>query len=216
MSNMSDVLKNNLPDRHSLFQLKYFIIGKEPTIQGKLWQCLREIKTRNEALESMDLEMAEAKDHLEIIEIEIEKMDLALNLDIELTPEKKFDLRTLAINLRKTIRRKEIIKKQLITAADKIKYKKEEVVFFQEAFDALEKNEKVKNFDDPKAQTHYWSEKLAQDLNLRGLLRAPMDLELMKTILALPDNAPIKMQTVNMIESQQHALLAEQKEGSDE
>ncbi len=212
MSNMSDVLKNNLPDRHSLFQLKYFIIGKEPTIQGKLWQCLREIKTRNEALESMDLEMAEAKDHLEIIEIEIEKMDLALNLDIELTPEKKFDLRTLAINLRKTIRRKEIIKKQLITAADKIKYKKEEVVFFQEAFDALEKNEKVKNFDDPKAQTHYWSEKLAQDLNLRGLLRAPMDLELMKTILALPDNAPIKMQTVNMIESQQHALLAEQKE----
>jgi len=209
---MSDVLKNNLPDRHSLFQLKYFIIGKEPTIQGKLWQCLREIKTRNEALESMDLEMAEAKDHLEIIEIEIEKMDLALNLDIELTPEKKFDLRTLAINLRKTIRRKEIIKKQLITAADKIKYKKEEVVFFQEAFDALEKNEKVKNFDDPKAQTHYWSEKLAQDLNLRGLLRAPMDLELMKTILALPDNAPIKMQTVNMIESQQHALLAEQKE----
>tara|TARA_Y100000034_G_scaffold132113_1_gene194339 strand:+ start:7232 stop:7909 length:678 start_codon:yes stop_codon:yes gene_type:complete len=218
-----DVLKNTIPERHSLFQLKYFVIGKEPTLQGKLWQCLREIKTRQEALETMNLEIVDAKDSLELMELDIEKtkMGLAQFEEEDLTPEKRLDLKIVEINLRKAVRRKEILEKQLATIEDKIKYKKEEIAFFEEAFESLEKIEKVKDFDDPKAQTQYWSEKLAHDLNLRALMRAPMDMELIKTVLALPDNAPIKLQTVNMIEGQQHALLAQQnlekkEEGKDE
>jgi prephenate dehydrogenase len=42
------VEKHPLTGRHSYFQLKYFIVGKEPTPQAKIWQCLREMKARRD------------------------------------------------------------------------------------------------------------------------------------------------------------------------
>ena len=33
---MSKILEHQLPERHSYFQLRYFLIGKEPTNQSKI------------------------------------------------------------------------------------------------------------------------------------------------------------------------------------
>ena len=74
MVEMKEILKNEIAERHSYFQMKYFIINKEPTIQSKMWQCLREIKTRHESLESIMLEIDEGKDNLELIDINIDKI----------------------------------------------------------------------------------------------------------------------------------------------
>ena len=59
---ISELLKNEVVSRHSYFQLKYFLIGKEPTNQAKMWQCLRELKARQEILNSVDLQLEEEKD----------------------------------------------------------------------------------------------------------------------------------------------------------
>ena len=57
MTAMDDLLKNEVVQRHSYFQLKYFLIGKEPTNQAKMWQCLRELKTRRQSLKAISLEI---------------------------------------------------------------------------------------------------------------------------------------------------------------
>ena len=53
---ISRILKNEVAERHSYFQLRYFLIGKEPTIQSKMCQCIKERKIRKEALDSLELE----------------------------------------------------------------------------------------------------------------------------------------------------------------
>ena len=39
-------LTNNLEDGMTKFQIENFIIGAEPTVEGKYHQCLRELETR--------------------------------------------------------------------------------------------------------------------------------------------------------------------------
>ena len=72
---INDVIqKQEINSRHSYFQLKYFLIGKEPTLQSKMWQCLRELKTRNESITNMDLELEELKDKLKILDIGVRRL----------------------------------------------------------------------------------------------------------------------------------------------
>ena len=68
---IKELLKNEVAQRHSYFQLKYFLIGKEPTYQSKMWQCLRELKTRYDSLEAIDLEREEVKDKIELLDISV-------------------------------------------------------------------------------------------------------------------------------------------------
>jgi hypothetical protein len=73
---IDELLKtNNINQRHSYFQLKYFLIGKEPTLQSKMWQCLRELKTRSESLKNIVLENDDLKDKIEILEEKITLME---------------------------------------------------------------------------------------------------------------------------------------------
>ena len=68
MEEMRDLLsQQEISQRHSYFQLKYFLIGKEPTYQSKMWQCLRELRNRVESLDNMSLEIDELKDKIEKI-----------------------------------------------------------------------------------------------------------------------------------------------------
>ena len=57
----------DLKERHSFFQLNHFIIGKEPTVQAKLWQCIREITARIENIESYKEELLTAEENYEIL-----------------------------------------------------------------------------------------------------------------------------------------------------
>lgn len=47
-NNLEEILKKVPSARHSYFQMQHFVLGNEPTIQGKLWQCLLELKTKKE------------------------------------------------------------------------------------------------------------------------------------------------------------------------
>ena len=63
--------KRDIVNRHSFFQMKHFIINKEPTHQSRLWQCLRELKVRKEAIDSIKMELEDADDNLKLTEIEM-------------------------------------------------------------------------------------------------------------------------------------------------
>ena len=66
----------NMVNRHSFFQLKYFLLGKEPTHQSRLWQCLREIDARKDSWESILLEIDDVKDDLKIFDLSLERLEL--------------------------------------------------------------------------------------------------------------------------------------------
>lgn len=186
---IQNLMKNQVVDRHSYFQLKYFVIGKEPTIQAKLWRCIRELEARNKSLQAIELEIEETNDDIELLHIK-EKEDVAYGSNKEIAK----------ILTRKQERKTRALVDKLEDLKSKKRYIEEEATFFIQAFESLEKKEKIKPFDDLDAQTEYWNEKLKQELNLKMILRHPFDTELTKTILALDDKMPVKQLMCNVLE----------------
>lgn len=184
----------NLPlkERHSYFQLQYFLIGKEPTIQSRLWRCVRELKSRKDTLISMQMEIEEINDDLEMIDISLKENNL-----------KKSSQPIAVIQERKLERQKKAKQMRLLEIEEKKKVVEEECVFLVKAFNKLEEAEKLKPYDDMDSQKEYWNEKLAQEFNLRKQLGLPPDLELMKTILALNSDAIVKQDLLNLINNEE-------------
>ena len=191
---INKVLKHEIAQRHSYFQLKYFLIGKEPTLQSKMWQCLRELKTRKDSLEAIELEIQETKDKIELLDISIEKMKLD-----SIKQSEDLDRRECEIKIRQLERQKKAAESNLSEIADRRKWIEEECIFFFETFKNINKIEELKNFDDFEAQKQYWGEKLTQKLNLKMLTSNQLDSELIETIVALPDDIAIKKQTLNTL-----------------
>lgn len=209
LSKMKEILKNDLPNRHSFFQLKYFVIGKEPTAQGKMWQIMRELRVRSAALDGLKLEIEDTKDNIELIEIELERNTEPGKFDID-SSSNPLDMKEREIQKRKLNRNLSAARKKLEELEVKIKNTTEEAVFFVKSFEAIQKVEKLKPYDDLEAQTEYWSEKIAKEVNLRGILNAPISMELIYTALSLPDEAPIKKETIYMIENAKKAITSKQ------
>lgn len=189
----TSILKNNVPERHSLFQLQCFVLAKEPTIQGKLHQCLREIKSRKNSLDAIELEIAEQNDLLELADIGIANH---LESSQELTGNNK---KVSEIQLRQMERKRKNVQNGLIQLEQKQRDISEEVQFFCAAFDQLSRREKLKPWDDPDVQKEYWTEKLRTEVNVRLLLRQLPDVELMKTIICLHDDSPLKKGVLEML-----------------
>ena len=197
-----DILeKVDLKDRHSFFQLNNFIIGREPTLQAKLWQCAREINSRVESYDSLQEEIENTFDNFEILEIKIIKSKKTI--EKESCPCEKRILEIELKKLERNICKKDSIIKKLNR---KLSMVKEELDFFIRTFYEIEKVEEIKKFDDVHVQSEYWSAKLGADLNLRFLLNLPTDLELCKTILALPDICNVKTQLLNALKEVQNNI----------
>lgn len=186
LKKLNEIIKDAPPDRHSFFQLRYFVIGKEPTIQAKLWRCLREMKSRKESLDALVLEVENVNDELIIIEEDIKHY-------IDRSPKGMAQIRILE-------RKKANLQTHLLNLDQKQKDIQEEADFFMECFEILKEQEPLQRFDDEKAQTEYWNHKLAQELELKVLLGSPVDIELMKTILALAEECPVKVQAIKSLE----------------
>ncbi len=62
---LDKVLDRRVVNRHSMFQLKHFVIGKEPTNQRRLWRCLEEMKVRREGLSGLKTQMDETADNID-------------------------------------------------------------------------------------------------------------------------------------------------------
>jgi len=215
IEDMAKILKNKVIDRHSYFQMKYFIIHKEPTTQAKLWQCLREIKTRFETLEAAALEIEEGKDNLELINIKIDKLSKKIE---KYEQNEETTKRELEIDLRKLGRKKIAAFRNMQKLQDKKKSLEEEARFFVETFNGLVQNEPLKPFDDFDSQCEYWGERLQSKLNLKMITQGTLDAELIETILALPDRIPVKEHTLKSLEfrSQKMQMLLNQSATSKE
>jgi chromosome segregation ATPase len=199
------ILAHEVVERHSLFQLQCFVLAKEPTIQGKLQQCLREIKARNQSLDALSLEIEEQKDKLEIIDLDISEMP-----EKEINNKRSEKLKD--IKLRSMNRQRKAITNSLKELEKKEKDIIVELQFFCSAFDQLNKKEKLKPWDDPDVQKEYWSEKLRLEVNYRLLIRQLPDIELLRTILCLHDDSPIKTGVLKMLrESNEKAAALAQK-----
>jgi hypothetical protein len=208
MERINKILENELSERHSYFQLKYFIIGKEPTLQGKMWQCIRELGSRKDSLNAIEIQNHELNDKKELIDIKIEKNNLTLKNIEKTSPEGNLAARECSVIDRQLEREKQKTENALVDLNKKHNYILEEANFFLETFKSLEEIEPLKDFDDLPSQQHYWDEKLSNELNLKLLLQRAPDVELVKTIMALDNNSPTKQQTIKMLENiQQQALV---------
>ena len=195
------LLTNDIVDRHSFFQLKYFIVGKEPTSQSKMWRCLSELKSRKTDLNGINLEIEETKDVLELLDIEEGRLKNWKKNDDE------FSDKEAEIKKRQIARKRISIQKSLSDLERKLKFTEEEASFFLQAFHSISKKEPLKPYDDLESQKEYWNEKLSQEFNLKILLQHAPDTELVKTILALNDDSEIKKQTVHILNTTQKKLI---------
>lgn len=195
---MEEVLKYVPESRHSYFQMKYFVIGKEPTTQAQMWQCLRELQSRKATIDGLTLSIEETKDQIELQDIEHAKelhvhcvsfFNLHSGLPQELKDREK------AIKCRQNERKKQQLQLSLAQLEDNLKFAWQEAKFFLQMFEAIRRTEPLKSYDDLDAQKEYWNERIAQQINLKLLLQQPLDTELVNTALALHEDAPIRVQT---------------------
>lgn len=203
------IKKANLPDRHSFFQIEKFIIGKEPTAQAQLWQIVREIQIRVETFDSLQKQLEDAEDTLELFDVQIER----LGIDIRETarvegPYTAVNIKEFEINIRKLERDK----KMLVASASKVRHKfkslMEEMSFLVAGFDKIvAAHGEVKPLDDIEAQKEMWNEKLLEEFNLRVILQRPIDPDFVKTVLCLGDDAPVKQHVVKLIDSVQKKMI---------
>lgn len=163
---MENILKNDI-DRHTFFQLSFFVIGKEPTHQAKLKKCVDELKCRKRAIDSMMLEIDDLNDKNELLSVEINAMD--------------------EVRKRMTNRRIVLNKRSIEDILSKIKGQKEEAAFFVKTFEKLNGIEKIKSWDDPDVQLEYWNAKYMEEINYRILVGLPIEMDMLKSILAMPD-----------------------------
>jgi hypothetical protein len=216
LDRMKQILERAPENRHSYFQLKHFVLGKEPTVQAKLWQCLRELEARRDTLEAIELELAESQDRLELIDIAMARERLntseTSSFGINNPAESVLMEKEKAIRIRQLARQREALEKSMWKIQRKRTWTEQEARFFVQSFEALEKIEPLKDFDDLDAQKQYWNEKFTQQVNLKMLLQQSLDTELVQTVLALPEDCPIKKQTVTTIEHIQKQMI-EMKEG---
>jgi hypothetical protein len=203
--------ENAVVNRMSYFQLKYFMVGKEPTLQAKLRHCQRELSARRHALENMELAVGEAQDDIRLIEIDIER-EQSLLREFEADHLNK---ESAEIALRKLQRKKRKLEMSLEDLLKTQKETEEEADFFLRAFRKIEEVEALKPFDDYQTNLELWNEKYNEELKLRVLTQKPLDLNLVKCILALDNDAPIKKELTEwmiQVEQKSKARLEKQKE----
>jgi hypothetical protein len=196
LDQVDEILKNEVPDRHSFFQLKHFLVGAEPTIQAKLQCCVRELKSRRQTLENITLEMEDVRDQTALLALELED-----STDGELD-----DARTRRQNeiVRRQLRRKmQRNDRQLVELQKKGRNVFEECQFFVEAYRQLAAEEALKPWDDLDVQQEYWDAKIGAMLRTRTILGQPLDEELVKAALSLGDGSAAREATLALIHAQQ-------------
>lgn len=207
LSDIDKVLQNEIVERHTFYQLKFFVLGSEPTIQAKLQCCLRELKSRRLQLESLGREMDELSDQNIAFQAEADRIAAEQPTDengIDLLGDavEQFEQER-EVELRGVRRRLSHNTRQLVELQRKFKYVTEECQFFVTAFRQLEQEEKIKPWDDLEVQKEYWDAKLGQEFRTRLILGQPLDHELVKAIGQLHDDAPTKQAVLQLMQKQE-------------
>jgi hypothetical protein len=150
----------------------------------------------------MILGLEDASDELKILDLKV----LALE---KKKPKESLDKEHLEIQKRKLGRKREMLLDSIEEMRQKIKETEEETEFFIKAFEQLEVIEPLKRHDDPDANAEFWNENFTQDLRLRLMLQKPIDLELVKCILALDAESPVRKEVVGILEQIQRRAICQ-------
>lgn len=206
-ADMDKILQNEIVERHTFYQLKFFVLGSEPTTQAKLQCCLRELKSRRLQLEALSREVEDLRDQNALLQYEVDRIEGEEPTDesgIDLADKEAIDRfeNEREIELRGVRRRIGVNTRQIVELQKKFKYVSEECQFFITAFGQLEAEEKLKPWDDLDVQKEYWNAKLGRELRGRLVLGQPLDNELVRAIEELHDDAEAK-QTLLQLMSQQ-------------
>ncbi len=183
MKEIDELLSKMSRSGPTFFQLNFFVIGKEPTLQAKMHKCLQEIKERRNSIKSVELEIDELQDVNSLFELDKSKQKNEEGI----------------IRVRQIDRKIQANKAQIENLKGKIHSWTEEIKFLKHLYDQIEIKVPLKSWDDYDVQLEYWSEKMAQEIRSRLLLNAPVDIEVIKTAMALPDQAPIKKQLLDHV-----------------
>jgi hypothetical protein len=183
--------------------MKNFIIGKECTVQGQLWQITRELRSRTDSLLALHDQIADTQDNIELLNIATERLR---TVQQGFEPD-ELDNRERQVKLRKIDRERASLERTVETLRNKSKYLLEEMAYLYNAHESLSKVQAMKPLDDVQAQQEYWNEKLTEELNLRLILRNPLDSDFVKTILALEDTSPVKKQMVEILNKVQKQMI---------
>ncbi len=208
MTEVENELKNicakyNLPQRHTDFQIEHFIIGKEASFYGRVWQCLRELQQRYETLQAIERDLLDMNDNIELEELELQKKKIKIKNNVlpANTDFSEIKARKNEIMLQKQARKIEYMQKDL----EKTNHRKSDVLSeckkFIEVFNNLINEKSFVDINEPQAQLEFWNAKFGSELNLHAMLNHPMNAELVKSVLALPNESTIKGQLINAFDN---------------
>lgn len=183
----------SLPVRHSFFQLNFFFLNKQVTNQAKMKCCLEELRSRQDSIENINLELEECQDQISLLEIKIKKLGSS---EEDLIHERKFK------------RKIKQVKNKIIRLTEQLSGIKEEYEFFSSSFEKINEKEKWRGWDDFEVQCEYWDAKMRQEINHRLMLGLPIDVEILRTALALPGQTETKKQVISMMERAANKLEA--------
>jgi chaperonin cofactor prefoldin len=202
---INEVLEsNNVVNRHSFFQLKYFVIGKEPTIQSKLRRCLLELEARKESLASYQGAIEESLDDICLADLEIRKIE-------QNTGPEPIDKEIAGLHVRKLKRKKMCLEMAIQSMEKKLKECEEESNFILSEYKALLELEGPKSYDELESNVEYWNAKFLEEMNLRMMLGRPLDIEIVKSILQLPDEVPVKKEMNGILDQIKQKALSSPK-----
>lgn len=214
MNKIDSILKQaDAPDRHTFFQIEKFIIGKEPTSQSQLWAIVRELQARKETVATLNKDLADAEDNLDLLDIRIERLNRSIRAVREPanTETSDLDISECEINIRKLLRDKQYLIEASRKVNKKLKSVMEEMQYLLEGYEVISsKHGPLKPLDDAESQKELWNEKLLEEFNLRLILGRPFDPEFIRTVMALDDDAQVKKQVVAFIERQQRNMIGKQ------
>ena len=168
----------------SFFQIACFLIGQEPTDQAKLHKCIHEISGRVKSIKSVELELAEIADLAELQSLEMEKLDNSTEGIIK----KRMMLRKIHSHL-----------DQMRRLEEKKESWEKEIDYLYQLYKAVSLIEPLKPWGDYSVQMEYWSAKFRNEIKTRSLLNMPIDLETIKAVLALPEEASVKQEMLQLL-----------------
>lgn len=155
------------------FQIRYFLLGSEPTTQSKIRKCKLELEDRIKSFEAISLEIENQSDLFEIAKIKI----------------KDFTSDQLSILQNRIDKRELEIKKQKIDSLlEKRESIKKEEILFTKILSELLLIEPEKDWESDFVQKEYWTQKLLNEFRVRKLLNITPEPELAKTMLSLPNS----------------------------
>ena len=198
---INKVLTKAPENRHSYYQLKYFVLGKEPTIQAQLWQCLKELQSRKETIETIIMQIADTTDEIELVKIENDKFYADDNITYQNVKLNELCKLERVIKSRRLKRKEESMLNNINKMEKKLKEEIQEARFFLQAFEALEEVEPLKDYDDHEAQQEFWEAKISEEINLRVLTKQPLPSDLLKTALSLHEDSKVKEQVSNLLDN---------------